>query len=272
MSAEQSLRDGDLAATLAQLKLRVRDNPADAKHRVFLFQLQAVLGDWQRALDQLNVLSELDALALPMVQTYREVIQCELLRAEIFAGNKSPLLLGEPEPWIAWLLQSLQAGAQGKREQAAELRERAFDAAEASTGSVNDQPFQWLADADSRLGPVLEVMMNGRYYWVPFTRISKIDIEKPADLRDVVWMPAQFTWSTGGETVGFIPTRYPGSEACEDNAVRLGRKTIWQGEEGEYLGLGQRVLASDEAEYSLMDVREIRFDCDPPSEAETADG
>ncbi|MFO1349473.1 MAG: hypothetical protein U1F68_01835 [Gammaproteobacteria bacterium] len=33
---------------------QVRKNPANAKYRVFLFQLLAVLGQWERALNQLN--------------------------------------------------------------------------------------------------------------------------------------------------------------------------------------------------------------------------
>lgn len=259
MSAEQSVRDGDLAAALKAVQQQVRDDPAAAKHRVFLFQLQSVLGDWPRALNQLNVLAELDALALPMVQTYREVISCELLRAEIFAGKRLPMLMGEPQEWIAWLLQALQASAQGRGGQAAELRERALEAATPSAGHINGQPFQWLADADSRLGPVLEVITNGRYYWVPMERVASVAVEKPSDLRDVVWMPAHFTWSSGGETVGFIPTRYPGSESHDDVSVRLARKTLWQEQDGGYIGFGQRILAFDEGEQPLMDVRQVEF-------------
>ena len=39
-------------------------------------------------------------------------------------------------------------------------------------GSLNGQPFEWVADADSRLGPVMEAIINGRYYWVPFARLA----------------------------------------------------------------------------------------------------
>ena len=47
------------------------------------------------------------------------------------------------------------------------------------------QPFEWLADADMRLGPVLEAYINGRYAWIPFARLGRIRIEAPEDLRDV---------------------------------------------------------------------------------------
>ena len=37
-----------------------------------------------------------------------------------------------------------------------------------------DSAFEWIADADDRLGPVLEAIVNGRYYWVPFERVRRI--------------------------------------------------------------------------------------------------
>ena len=60
-AAEQHLESGDPAAALARLQEEVRARPADAKLRVFLFQLLCVLGQWERALNQLNVAAELDA-------------------------------------------------------------------------------------------------------------------------------------------------------------------------------------------------------------------
>jgi type VI secretion system protein ImpE len=125
---------------------------------------------------------------------------------------------------------------------------------------VNGESFDWIADADMRLGPVCEAVINGRYYWLPFSKCSRIDCEAPADLRDFVWMPARFLFCNGGEAVGVIPTRYPGSESSSDSGVRLARNTIWnEASEGIFYGLGQRILATDAAEYALMDVRTIQF-------------
>ena len=91
MTAQELLREGQLDEALAALQQEIRQSPADAKLRVFLFQLLAVQGQWDRALTQLSVVGELDALALPMVQTYREAIRCEVLRSEVFAGKRTPL-------------------------------------------------------------------------------------------------------------------------------------------------------------------------------------
>ncbi len=261
MQAEQSLKTGDLAASLDELQGEVRKDPSNAASRIFLFQLLCVLGEWKRALTQLNVIGELDAGALPMVQTYREAIQCEVLRAEIFAGKRTPLVFGEPESWVAGVLQALEMGAKGNHAEAQALRERSFEDAPATSGSVDGEGFEWIADADSRLGPILEAVVNGRYYWIPFHRIQHITIEEPSDLRDMVWTPAFFTWANGGEGVGLIPTRYAGSETDEDNLIRLARKTTWsEPAENVYYGLGQRLFATDEGDKPLLDVRQIALD------------
>ncbi len=259
--AVQSLREGNLQEALTQLRDQVRKDPSDGKHRVFLFQLFAVLGQWDRALTQLNTAAELDASTLAMAQMYREALRCEVLRSEVFAGKRSPVIFGEPPQWIGSLVEALRCTAEGKHEAAAELRGRALEDATATSGNIDGRQFEWIADADPRLGPVVEAIVDGRYFWVPVENIRRIVIEEPADLRDVVWMPVHFTWANEGETVGLIPTRYPGSENCEDSAIQLARKTEWtEVAEDVSFGLGQRLLATDQDDSPLMDVREIQLD------------
>lgn len=261
LSSEEHLRAGDPAAALKALQDEVRAKPADAKKRIYLFQLLCVLGQWERALNQLNIAAELDPMALAMAQTYREAIQCEMLRSQVFAGRKVPMLFGEPEPWIALLIEALLREGQGQPADAKALRDQAFEQAPASSGKLGDAPFAWIADADMRLGPVLEVIINGKYYWVPFARLSKLTVEEPADLRDAVWMPVHLQFENGGETVGLVPTRYPGSEQSTDGMVALSRKTEWlEPAPGFYTGLGQRVLTTDNGDVPLMDIRTIEWD------------
>jgi len=259
-AVEQVLIEGDLEKSLSELMGKVRNDPSNVNDRVFLFQLLAVLGQWDRALTQLNVVGELDAITLLMVQAYREALRCEVFRGGVFDGKRSPMVFGEPEQWIALLFEALKLSAQGKIEQSQSVRAEAFDLAPISTGTINDQPFEWIADADSRVGPCLECILNGRYYWIPFHRIREVNIEAPCDLRDEVWMPASFVWINGGEAVGFIPTRYPGTEKTNDSQLLRAKKTQWVEQSNElYFGLGQRMMATDLDEYPLMDIRTIKF-------------
>ena len=255
------LKEGNLNAALDALQGEVRANPSDAKRRIFLFQLLAVLGNWERALTQLNVVGDLDAGSLAMVQTYRELLRCEALREAVFEGARSPLIFGDPERWIAMALEALKLDAAGRHEQAQEMREDAYESAATTSGRIEGESFEWIADADSRIGPFLEAIVNGNYYWVPFSRIRSLKIEPPEDLRDLVWVPGHFTWANGGETVGFVPVRYPGSQGAEDASLALGRRTEWdQKSERVYFGCGQRILATDQGEYSLLEIGQIEFE------------
>jgi type VI secretion system protein ImpE len=256
--AEQAVRNCDFETALKTLQDQVRHSPSDPKLRVFLFQLLCVLGQWERALNQLSVAAELDASTLAMAQMYREAIQCERLRAEVFAGKRSPVIFGEPPDWMALLIESLLVRGTERGAEAQSLRDRAFEAAPQTAGSIDSRRFEWIADADMRLGPVCEAIINGRYYWIPYDRLMRIDLEAPADLRDVVWMPAHFEFGNGGEAVGLIPTRYAGSESSDDAQVRFARKTLWHEVSPDvFVGAGQRVLATDGGEHAIMDVRTI---------------
>ena len=269
-AAEQSLKSGDPAAALARLQEDVRARPSDAKLRVFLFQLLCVLGQWERALNQLKVASELDPLALPMAQMYGDAVRCEAIRTAVFEGSKSPMILGAPEQWLAFLIESRLRTARDEAAQAEELRLRAFEEAPASSGDIDGRPFEWVADADSRLGPVLEAVINGRYYWVPFSRLTKLTMEAPEDLRDLVWMPAHLDFDNGGESLALLPTRYPGSESSGDGAIALARQTSWESFAADaYRGLGQRILATDTGETPILEIRSISVHAEGSAPDET---
>ncbi len=260
MLAEDCLKAGDIEHSLRQLRDEVRKRPADAKIRVFLFQLLVILGRWDSALNQLSVIGELDAGALAMVHTYRDAVRCEVLREKVFAGQSSPLVFGDPQRWVALMIEALRLEAQHAYAEARLLRDEAFAAATATAGHLNAEPFEWIADADPRLGPILEVVLEARYCWVPWMHVSALRLSGPEDLRDLVWMPGEFTWSNGGTAVGLVPTRYVGSALAADDRIRLARRTEWQEPSpGSYHGLGQRMFATDRGEYPLLEVRQVEL-------------
>ena len=266
------LAAGDPQGALNALQQHIRGNAADARQRVFLSQLLCVLGQWKRALDQLKVCGELDAGTLAMVNTYTAAVQCEMVRDAVFAGKITPHVFGPPAAWVAQLAQALQLDGQGHASAAAALRAQAFEEAPASSGTatVGDgaaEPFNWLADADSRLGPVLEVIINGRYGWLPMVHCRELVVEPVEDLRDLVWAPAQLTFANDAATVALLPVRYAGTPLDGDGAqaaLALSRRTEWlELSPGQYRGVGQRTLTSGDAEFGLLELRQVSFDTPP---------
>ena len=89
----------------------------------------------------------MDANAATMMATYKEAIRCEVLRAEVFAGQRTPMLFGEPRGWMALLVEALRVSGRSEKPAArARLRAaRRFDAAPPTCGHVGDEPFDWIA-------------------------------------------------------------------------------------------------------------------------------
>lgn len=260
MSAEELLHAGDPQAALQALLEQVKKNPSDAKLRIFLFQLFAVNGQWKRAQIQLELAGEMETEALAMAQAYKDVLNCELHREAVFEGKSLPLIFGEPEEWVAMLVEAQQACSKGDMELFSSLNAKAFEKADSRSGKINDETFEWLADADQRFGPVFEFMFNGQYYWVPMSRVKKLKTEEPTDLRDLVWLPAEVTWTNGGQIMVMMPARYPRLEGVPGLGL-LSRRTDWEAlNDDVFEGTGQRVFATDQNDYSILQVRTIEFD------------
>lgn len=258
LTAADHVKAGRLAEALQTLQNEIRANGADSRLRLSLIQLLCVMGDWKRAHAQLEVLESFGDEHKGWTGMMAQALIGEKLRRDVFAGITTPLVLGEPSPWIGQLIQALKPST--PQSQAASRRE-AFETAPASPVRIGGQDLPWLADADSRLGPVLEgIMEGGKYYWIPFDRISRLRLEPPSDLRHLVWSPAEVTWVTGGESALLIPTRYPGSELVADDRIRLSRLTTWEDlGEGQFSGLGQRLFTAGEIDFPLLEIGEIEF-------------
>lgn len=255
-----------LSEQLKALKDQIRQAPASAPLRVYYFQLLCVLGDWQKALEQLQLCAQLDPANAPMARAYREAIRCEVLRTEVFAGHKRPFLMGEPAQWLACLIDALAHTGRGETQAAQDLRARALEEAPTTAGHIGEHPFTWLADSDTRLGPVCELLANGNYYWLPFDAIAQIGFESVQDLRDLIWLPCEVTLHHGGTLQGFMPTRYPLVPGDED-AILLSRRTQWSALDdthsdqtepsGHVVGRGQRTWVTDTEDFPMLQVRKL---------------
>lgn len=257
--ADELLAAGDVAGARQQLIEEVRASPGDLRVRMFLFQMCALLGEWERAKAQLETMAKLEPEARMLSVAYTQCIDAEAERAAVFSGEAQVSIMSKTD-WGETLAKALQARQSGG-DDADALYAQAFDAAPMSGGKTDTGvEFDWIADADPRLGPTTEVIIAGRYGLMPFSALEKLTINEPQDLRDTIWMPAQFGIAGGGEVAGFIPVRYPGSEQSEDAAIVRGVSTDWVVEGETEYPIGHRLLAfSDGTEVPLQHLREIEF-------------
>lgn len=258
--AHQLLRDGDLDGARRALVEFVRANPANDQARMFLFQLLAVAGEWDKARTQLGALAKLAPEAQMLSVAYGQAIDAEAVRSAVFSGRVAPELLVHSD-WAVALVEAIGHFAAGRDAEGEDARARAFDAAPETPGDLDGTRFGWIADADSRFGPAFEAIIGGRYGIVPFDTVARIESEGPRDLRDVVWYPVQIHFRSGQSVAAMLPVRYPGSEASADTAERLSRATGWTDTRWGQAGSGVHLWALDgDEDRDLLSVRNLIFD------------
>ena len=258
--ADVLLKQGDLSGARAALVAQVKAAPTDAEARMFLFQLMCIQGDWDKAAIHLRTLAELDPAAAILAGVYSKAIEAEKLRADVFAGKAAPVALVSGVGWMDTLVEALAAFAQADRANGEELRDAAFDAAGDTPGTLNGEPIDWIADCDPRFGPCFEAVIGGRWGLMPFEAVESIATEGPQDLRDLVWLQATITLTSGSVAAGLLPVRYPGSERDQDPAVQLGRTTVWRETPIGEIGLGQKLWTTSAGEeVGLLSLRDLKL-------------
>ena len=259
--ADELLGAGDIDGARGALVDIVRAKPSDEQARMFLFQLLAITGEWDKARAQLQALAQLSAEAQMLSVAYGQALDAEKQRAAVFAGAADMPLLAGQGGWAEGVAKGISLIARGQVDEGLAARDSAFDDAPDMPGTIDGQAFAWLADADPRFGPTFEAIIAGRYGLVPFDEVATIKSDGPRDLRDTVWYPSQIAFRNGQSVAGFLLVRYPGSEAAADSAERLARKTAWVECEWGEEGSGQRLWTFSEGEdRGLLDLRSLAFD------------
>ena len=260
MDYKDYIKAGDLKSALADIKVEIKNFPSKVELRIFYFQLLCVLGNWDKAILQLDIMSKLSKENVLFSKIFSEIIDAEKEREKVLSGVKKPTILGKPEQWVAKIIKANEYINQNKYQYAMAILDEAYAESPAIAGEINGESFEWISDSDSRFGPLMEIIIGDVYYWMPFQRIEMLSIEKPKDLRDLVWAPISLKLSNGTEMAALLPVRYPNTEKSSDSMLKLSRKTDWNTPfDNLYLGTGQRTLMTDKAEYSILDIRNIKF-------------
>lgn len=230
MDALSLYRAGQLREAIDALGVELKKQPLDAKRRTFLFELLCFAGEYERAGKQLDILSDASAEAASGALLYRSALHAERIRQEMFAKDELPLSSAHP----------------------------------ATAGKLNGREFTELVDADPRIGANLEAFIAGSYNWIPFAYIESVTTQTPKRLRDLIWLPAivrttpEFRLQDLGEVL--LPVLAPLSWRNSDDAVRLGRVTIWE-DDSKYGAIpsGQKTVQAGDDEGPLLEIRELNF-------------
>jgi len=237
MNPQELFRAGRLTEAIAALSGEVRDHPTDARRRTFLFELLCFAGEYERADRQLEVLGQAGPQSELGVLLYRSALYAERQRQELFARGEYPKHGDLPEP--------------------------------VRTGVLDGKTFSSFSDSDPRIGARLELFAAGSYLWLPLEHVASIHITQPKLLRDLLWTPAtvRTTSSFKGTELGevLVPVLCPFSWQHPDDAVRLGRATVWEEREGydDQVPFGQKMWLVNEEEIPFLELRAVEFNPAP---------
>jgi type VI secretion system protein ImpE len=231
MTARELYRAGQLGPAIQALGAELRDNPLDIQRRTFLFELLCFAGEYDRAGKHLDLLADQGPDAATGALLYRAALHADRMRNDLFASKAYPDVAADAEP---------------------------------ISGTLNGQPFESIEDADPRIGPRLEIYAAGQCMWLPLAHVASIEMPAPKRLRDLLWAPAlvrtgpAFKGTELGEVL--LPALSPFSSRHADDAVRLGRATVWEKQEnGDIIPFGQKMLLVDGEEFPLLEVRSLEI-------------
>lgn len=241
MNAKELFHAGRLEDAIQALVAELKNDPGNDRQRTFLFELLCFAGAYDRAEKQLDVLAQSGNKNAELgTLLYRGAMAAERTRQAMFEAKTFP--------------ESSEA--------------------ETVSGSIDGRKFEWISDADPRIGPKLEIFAAGAYMWIPFSQIESIEIPQPRRLRDLLWTPAvvrtgpDFKDRDLGEVL--LPAMCPLSMKSADNEVRLGRSTIWEESAEGAIPLGQKVLIVDDEEIPLLEIRHLTIGIGASAESDAA--
>jgi len=230
MTPLELYRAGELREAIKALGDELRKTPLDARRRTFLFELLCFAGEFDRAEKHLDVLAGQSPKDAAGMMLYRSAIHAERTRQGMFAKGETP----------------------------------AVEDAQPIGGQCNGKAFSDMSDADPRIGPNLEVFIAGSYTWIPMSYLRGLEVEPPANLRDLIWArarveaSAEFRLQELGEVL--LPVLSPLSWTYADAAVQLGRETAWEEDpvHGQ-IPYGAKMIAIDGVDVPLLELRSVEW-------------
>ena len=261
MSRARALFDqGHLGHAIEELASEVKNDPTNSGLRTFLFELLCFAGDWDRAERQLDVIGHQNAQAQLAIAVYRNNIKAERERRRLFLDGTAPHFLTEPPAYVDLLLAAIKSLQSGSDSETRRLIDQVEQERPYISGRVNDSEFQDFRDCHELTSPVLELILHDKYTWLPFQHISRIEIETPVNLRDLLWTSARVEAKDGTTARVFLPALYPGSSEHPNDEVKLGKITEWKRvQEDRYLPIGSRLFVIDDDEKQIFETERIEF-------------
>ena len=262
MKPKEFYEVGQLDNAIDAIIAEVKKYPTDISRRGFLCELLFVKRTWERADKQLDLIGHQDPNTMHMVALWRQLIRAGQARDQYFKDGRIPEVLEEPNDLVQSYLKASVSLRENDNTEAFKILEEAETKRPELKGSLNGKTFSDFRDLDDSAPSVLEVLTStGKYYWIPFSRISHLAFHSAEGPIDLVFRRATLTTNQEGPDGDvYIPTIYRKLLEEDQERLLLGKATDWIGDEGEpILGVGQKMFLVDDESISIMEIEELSF-------------
>lgn len=257
---QQMIEETTLAETILALTQHLKGMPTDTQSRTALFELLSITGEYDRAEKQLQALDSQNETPDPALRVYAKTLGADRNRQNLLLAKTDITFVIPPPDYISHYVSAIEQYAKGEFEEAQNSIEAGESLRPKLAGTLNGKPFSDLRDYHDLLSPVLEMIIDEHYIWLPFDQLKSIRIYEPNHLRDVIWTTAQVETKVGQVHFGFIPSIYVNSHSQTDELVRTGRKTAWGNLDSEFpIVFGLKELLVDDEEVTIFDIDNIQF-------------
>jgi len=268
MNAKELIKAGRLSEARRQIVDEVKASPADAGKRTLLFQIHALCGEWDKAERDLDLIGARDAKTETGVQVYKNIVNAEKERLEVFKLVRRPSFLPEPPPFAELHYVFREKLMNKEMEKADGLYNQIKVQIQTPSGIINGRSFSGFNDTDLYTAFFLEAIVHQRYIWIPFTAIRELTVTPPKTLFDVIWASSRLTTWEGLTLNCFLPVLYAESFLHEDDRIKMGRMTDWTSIGGLFAkGAGQHVYQIGDEEIALLEIQDVSFNL--PGEAKS---
>ncbi|MGA0603164.1 type VI secretion system accessory protein TagJ [Caulobacter sp. KR2-114] len=250
---------GKLDEAIEAMNAEVRAKPTDVNARAGLVELLCYAGNLERADKLLDAISSLDPSTALGIALYRQLVRAEQARGQFYLDGRVPEFLSQPDAVSQLEMRAAVLMRDGDAAGALQLLAERDALHPPVTGEADGVAFDDFRDLDDLNATHLEVLTaTGKYYWVPLSIVTAIELRPPERRRDLLWRRANLCVTEGPDGEVYLPAIYWSAQATPEQ--RLGHTTDFEGgEDAPIRGLGLRSFLVGDDSRTLLELGTVKF-------------